>query len=179
MNSELRRGKWRSRMIKCSMLLCHHLIWNLWKTKESMPSFCNRKRILSLAIVLYFSIYAASPLLCVYAIRSSESLHAAGTGSAYRTDSHIFLYELICLTLESKHSKEKPQPIAGVLLLKKRAILSDDKVSNLIRLADIAKLNEHLTFFSDPSLSLSRLSTFSSYDNYPLLFSGLSPPQST
>jgi hypothetical protein len=144
-----------------------------------MLAFCNRKQIFSLAIALYFSIYAASPLFYVCAEqRSSEGLHAVGTESAYGTDLHIFLYELIYSTFDSEYSKEKPEPIAGILLRKKRAVLSDDKASNLIRIADIAKLNEHLFFLSDTSFPISMLSVFNSYENFPLLFSGLSPPQS-
>ena len=144
-----------------------------------MLAFCNRKRIFSLVIALYFSIYAASPLFYVCAKqRPSEGLHAVGTESAYGTDLHIFLYDLIYSTFDSKYSKEKPEPIAGILLLKKRAVLSDDKASNLICIADIAKLNEHLFFLSDPSFSISMPSLCNSYENFPLLFSGLSPPQS-
>ena len=145
-----------------------------------MLAFCNRKRIFSLAIVIYFSIYAASPLFYVSAKqRPSEDLHAVGTESSYGTDLHIFLYDLIYSTFDSKCSKEKPEPIAGILLLKKRAVLADDRASTLICIADIANLNEHLFFLSDPSFSISMPPLCNSYENFPLLFSGLSPPQST
>ena len=145
-----------------------------------MLAFCDRKRIFSLAIVLYFSIYAASPLFYVYTKqRPSEGLYAVGTESAYGTNLHIFLYDLIYSTFNSKYSKENPEPIAGILLLKKRAVLSDDKASNRICIADIAKLNEHLLSLSDPSFSISVLSVCKSCENFQLLFSGLSPPQST
>jgi hypothetical protein len=40
-------------------------------------------------------------------------------------------------------------------------------------------LNEHLFFLSDPSFSISMLSLCNSYENFPLLFSDLSPPQFT
>jgi hypothetical protein len=36
-----------------------------------------------------------------------------------------------------------------------------------------------LFFLSDPSFSISMLSPCNTYKNFPLLFSGLSPPQST
>ena len=162
------------------MLLCPCLTKHFKKIKGPMLAFCNRKRIFSLAIVLYFSIYAASPLFYVCAKqRPSEGLHAVGTESAYRTDVHIFLYDLIYSTFDSKYSKKNPEPIAGILLLKKRAVLSDDKALNNICIADIARLNEHLFFLSDPSFSISMLSPCNTYKNFPLLFSGLSPPQST
>jgi len=90
-----------------------------------MTSLYNRKKIFSLAIVLYFSISATSPLIYICANpKSPEVLLATKTNSAYRTDLHIILYEIICSTFSSKRSKEISKPITGLLLLKKKAVLS-------------------------------------------------------
>lgn len=143
-----------------------------------MTSSYNRRQIFILAIVLYFSIYATSPLIYICANpKSPEGLLATKTDSAYRTDLHIFLYELICSTLASNRSKEISKPITGVLLLKKRAVLSDDEASTLIRLADMADLNERVMFSNKPSILISVLKVYKSSENFQRLSSGLSPPQ--
>lgn len=143
-----------------------------------MTSFYNKKWIFSLAIVLYFSIYAASPLFYICSTpKSPEGLLATKADLTYRTGLHIFLCEFICSTFESKRIKEMAKPIAEFLLLKKRAVLSDGEASILIRLADMAQPNERLMFSTDPSISISMLSVYNSYENFQRLFSGLSPPQ--
>ena len=143
-----------------------------------MTSCYNRKRIFSLAVVLYFSIYAASPLFYICSTtKSPEGLLATKADSTYRTGLHIYLYEFICSTFESKRIKEMAKPIIGFLLLKKRAILSDDEASTLIRVADLAQLNERLLFSNDPSISISLLQVYKYHENFQRLCSGLSPPQ--
>jgi hypothetical protein len=143
-----------------------------------MISFFNKKQIFGLALVLYFSIYAASPLLYTGANQKSpEGLRATKTDSAYGTDLHIFLYELICSTFVSKSSKEPSKPIAVILLLKKRAVLSEDKASILIHMADMAMLDTRLMFSADHSFPISIRFVYNAYENLPRLFSGLSPPQ--
>ena len=144
-----------------------------------MISFWNRKLLLSLAFVLYFSIYAISPLLCNGAKQNSpQDFPATKNSSAYRADLHIFIYDLICSTFLSKNRNETPKPfLGGILFLKKRAVLSDDKVSNLIRLSDIVVLDDQLLFPSNPPISIAILLQHHASDNFLNQFSGLSPPQ--
>lgn len=141
--------------------------------------FCfNKKRIFGIALVLYFSIYAASPLLYIDAKQKSpEGLCATKNETADRTGLHIYLYELICSTFVSNSSKETSKPIAVILLLKKRAVLSEDKVSTLIHLADMAMLDTRLMFSTNPSFPISMHVVYNACENFPRLFSGLSPPQ--
>jgi hypothetical protein len=137
-----------------------------------------KKRIFGLALILYFSIYAASPLLYIDAKQKSpEGLCATKTEATYRTDLHIYLYELICSTFVSKSIKETSKPIAVILLLKKRAVLSEDKASTRIHLADMAMLDTRLMFSTNPSFPISMQVVYNACENFPRLFSGLSPPQ--
>ncbi|MGO9379698.1 MAG: hypothetical protein ACLP29_14290 [Dissulfurispiraceae bacterium] len=143
-----------------------------------MISCFKKKQIFGLALVLYFSIYAASPLLYTGVNQKSpEGLRATKTEAAYRTDLHIYLYELICSTFVSKSGKETSNPIAVILLLKTRAVLSEDKASTLIHLADMAMLDTRLMFSNNPSVPISMHGIYNAYENSPRLFSGLSPPQ--
>jgi hypothetical protein len=145
-----------------------------------MISCFKKKRIFGLALVLYFSIYAASPLLYAGANQKTpEGIRATKTDSVYGSDLHIYLYELIYSTFASKSSKETSKPIAAILLLKKRAVLSEDKASTLIHLADLAMLDVRLIFPTNPSFPVSMHVVYNAYENFPRLFSGLSPPQQT
>jgi hypothetical protein len=143
-----------------------------------MISCFKKKRIFGLALVLYFSIYAASPLLYAGANQKTpEGIRATKTDFVYGSDLHIYIYELIYSTFASKSSKETSKPIAAILHLKKRAVLSEDKASILIHLADVAMLDVRLIFPTNPSFPVSMHVVYNAYENFPRLFSGLSPPQ--
>jgi hypothetical protein len=146
--------------------------------KEQMISLCNRKKVFSLTVVIYFSIYAASPLIYICAKqKTSECFSATKDYCKYGPDLHIFIYEFICSIDASKSCHETSNPITGILLLKKRTVLSEDKASTLINLSNMAELKDILMVSSDPSFALSMSSIDNSYENSPKLFSGLSPPR--
>ncbi len=146
--------------------------------KEQMMSSCNRKKIFNLAVVIYFSIYAVSPLIYICAKQKTpECFSAIKTDCKYGPDLHIFLYEFICSIVASKSCHETSNPISGILLLKKRTVLSEDKASTLIHLSNMAELNDMVMGLSDPSFALSVSSIDNSCENAPKLFSGLSPPR--
>lgn len=140
--------------------------------------FYNKKQqIFSLAVVIYFFIYASSPLLYTSDKRGqAQSRSATKKAAALSADLHIFIYDLIFSTLTSERGKETSGPISGFLSLKKRAILSDDSASTLTRLNDEAELNEHLTFSTDFSSSISTVSADNSCENFPRSFQGCHRP---
>ena len=143
-----------------------------------MISLCNRKKVFSLTVVIYFSIYAASPLIYICAKqKTTECFSATNTDCKYGPDLHIFLYEFVCSIVTSKSCHETSNPITGILLLKKRTVLSEDKASTLIHLSNMAELNDMMIGLSDPSFALSVSSIDNSCENAPKLFSGLSPPR--
>ena len=143
-----------------------------------MISFCNRKKIFGLTVVIYFSIYAVSPLIYICAKQKTpECFSAAKDDCKYGPDLHIFICEFICSIVASKSCHETSNPITGILLLKKRAVLSEDKASTLIHLSNMAELNDMVMVLSDPSFALSVSSIDISCENAPKLFSGLSPPR--
>jgi len=139
-----------------------------------------KKRILGLAMVLYFTVYASSPLIYIDKKHNSSLLpNTQRSTSSYSTDLRIFLYELICSTLSSGVSTETQKPIAGILLLKKRAVLSEDKVSTLFRLVDISNLDEYLPFYSGSIKEVAINSLDHKNENCARIYSGLSPPQNS
>src|SRR5664279_3200878 len=123
--------------------------------KEQMISFCNRKKIFGLTVVIYFSIYAVSPLIYICAKQKTpECFSATKDDCKYGPDLHIFLFEFICSIAASKSCHETSNPIHGILLLKKRTVLSEDKASTLIHLSNMAELNDMVMVPSDPSFAL-------------------------
>jgi hypothetical protein len=143
-----------------------------------MKSFFDRKRILSLVFLLYFSVYASSPLLSFRDGQMSlRGCDEADSPSGYSKNFHIYLYDLICSNLFPRNNAGVPKAAAGVILLKKRAVLSDE-TAKLIRLSDASGqdnnppfLNYYVTVLlpSRPSI----ISAWIPSNLYP----GLSPPQ--
>ncbi len=143
-----------------------------------MKTLFDRKRILGLVFFLYFSVYAASPLFSFsegqMSLRGSDD---PGFPSAYSKNFHIYLYDLLCSNLFPKKKADFPRSPSGVILLKKRAVLSDE-TAKLIRLSDVSSQNNSPLFIRDNAvthlLSLPRAVNKTIFLN---LYYGLSPPQ--
>lgn len=143
-----------------------------------MKTFFDRKRILSLVFFLYFSVYAASPLFSFsegqMQLRGPDD---PGFPSAYSKNFHIYLYDLLCSNLFRKNKADFPRSASGVILLKKRAVLSDE-TAKLIRLSDVLSQNNSPLFICDDAetqlLSLPRAVNKTVFLNR---YFGLSPPQ--
>ena len=136
------------------------------------------RRFLTLAFIVYFSLYVASPLFspCNYE-KKTRTAYAANTGTAFSIDLHIFLYDLIFSMLHSPEHEAASKPLTGVLLLKKRALLPDKYPIKLVRLSyvlvphaeSMSSITRHVDVLF-PSL------LYSYFVHY--VYSGLSPPQS-
>ncbi|HTZ18595.1 MAG TPA: hypothetical protein VMB78_09175 [Dissulfurispiraceae bacterium] len=143
-----------------------------------MKSFFDRKRIVSFVFLLYFSVYAASPI-CSF-IDKRASLRGCGEAESpadYSRDFHIYLYDLICSNLFDWNNAGAQKTASGVILLKKRAVLSDE-TAKLIRLSDVLSENDNPPLFSTGIAGpLHYLSPAGSPWIFSGLYSGLSPPR--
>jgi len=142
-----------------------------------MNSFFDSRKFISFVFLLYFSVYASSPLYSF--THNSESLRGPGgaeSTAACSRDLHIYLYDLICHRLFPENDTNAPKTASGVILLKKRAVVSNE-TAKLIHLSDVLSHNNIPSFFcGDLAASVQFPSSTASPWKFSELYSGLSPP---
>lgn len=144
---------------------------------NGVKKYSNTIKFISLAFLIYFSIYASSPLLYTYDRNAILAARCAADASAsYCKGLHIYLYELICSNFLERTAND-PRPAAAIFLLKKRAVLSDYDPHKLLRAEEASFQSSHNPLseglFSRPVCSISIQESTGDFER---LHSGLSPP---
>jgi hypothetical protein len=138
----------------------------------------NEYSVLGCLLLVYFVIYAISPLSYTYTVsKIAERVCAAKGKTDLEKNFSIFLLEAICARIDAKKNIDQANSGVKVLVRKARAILPENASLTFAPLG-ILPLFAHICSLSDNSSS--RLSAFSngqhSVCEVDTQHSGLSPP---
>ena len=138
----------------------------------------NKQVILSSLFIIYYVVYAVSPLSYTYTVkRIVEGISAANRTTGPQKKLSIFLLELVYSGINAKKDVDQNSSTERVLIRKTRAILPENTNSRF------APLGTHALFEDVCSLSDNSVSGRLVYSNqqksgwqFNALHSGLSPP---
>lgn len=138
----------------------------------------NKQPILGYLFLIYYVVYAVSPLSYTYTVkRIVEGISTANGTSGPQKRLNIFLLELICSKLDSKKDLDQNNATDRVLIRKSRAILPESASVKLTPSENLLFLGHIMPFFDNSS---SRLLVSSDEGNSSLrvnpLHSGPAPP---
>jgi hypothetical protein len=134
--------------------------------------------VLGFLLLIYFVIYATSPLSYTFAAgKVAEKVCTANGKTALGNNFNIFLLELVCARIDAKKNTDLPNSGLRVLIRKARATLPENAASMF---APLGVLTSFAYISSFPYNSSSRLPAYSSGQR-PVCqgatqHSGLSPP---
>jgi hypothetical protein len=138
----------------------------------------NAYSVLGYLLLIYFAIYATSPLSYSFAVsKISERVYPAKGKTDLGKNFSIFLLEVICARIDAKKDIDQANSGVKVLIRKARAILPETADSTFAP-SGILTLFTFLSSLSDNSSS--RLSAYSNGQHFACdvdtRHSGLSPP---
>lgn len=131
-----------------------------------------KKNYFHLLFLLYFSIYAVSPLLYHYEYREAGSLNEIAAPGL-----RLFLVDILFSRLIRQGEQESNSSVP-ILLKKKRAAVSSDKVNNIEK-TPIKYIGKARDLTGKPALlhiAEARNSRLQFHQDFYLYHSGLSPP---
>ena len=138
----------------------------------------NKQAILSSLCLMYFVVYAISPLTYTYTVKKIvDTIRTANETSDSGKSLNIFLLEVICAKIDVKNSISQSHSTVRVFIRKVRAILPEI-VKSRFASAENLKLSEGISSLSDNSSSR-QLVSFNQQKvrwQFNPLHSGLSPP---
>ena len=143
-----------------------------------MTNLYKKKYILTPGFILYFFIYAISPLSHSLSTKNIIGTFPARDGApGLSTSVNIFVWELICSKLSSGNTASSSDSNDRILFRKARAILPPDTNIKIAHLESVSVVESKFICFDH---SLSRLAIpvdrRSPLQDYRPLHSGLSPP---
>jgi hypothetical protein len=138
----------------------------------------NKKYIFSTIFLLYFIVFAISPLSYSYTARKmARNFSAPDKVFCLSKGIDIFFWELICKKLVSKNDISHSDSPATIFFRKARAILSEDITTKIVHFEDVSVAKSYVAPVAYPLSKLAIL--FDGQDplqkHRPLL-SGPSPP---
>ena len=138
----------------------------------------NKQTIICCLFLIYYIVYAISPLSSTYTYKNIvEGISTANGTADPQKRLNIFLLELIYSRIDAKKDADQNNETERVLIRKARAILPENANSRFAPLVTLA-LFEGLNLLSDNSVSGSLVSSNQQKPKWQFntLHSGLSPP---
>jgi len=135
--------------------------------------------VLGYLLLIYFVVYAISPLSCSYTVsKIADSIYTANGASGSETKLDIFLLKVICARIDAKKNVDQANSRVMILIRKARAILPENANSVFAPLG-ILILFAFIALRSDNSSS--RLSAYlqnvaREFNEFNPLHSGPAPP---
>ena len=138
----------------------------------------NKQAIISCLFLIYYIVYAISPLSYTYSVKTIVKGISAEKGTPYpQKRLNIFLLELICSKIDANKDVDQNNATDRVLIRKTRAILPENTNSRVAPVGTLT-LFEGFCLLSDNSVSGSLASSNQQKSRWQFnaLHSGLSPP---
>ncbi len=142
-----------------------------------MNNFLNKKRFTNFFFLLYFLVYAITPLS--YSFINKSSGNSLLDKSQYNTTNfHLYTLDVICSYISNLSSAQSNDFSSQFILLrKKRAILPEEDLQKSLKPVHCAVINNDGIFFESPVLSSFVLNKETKPSkSFSSSFSGLSPP---
>lgn len=144
-----------------------------------MMSRPNKRALFGLLYCVYFLLYATSPLSYSHAAEISlDNIDTWDKASLVSREIKLFFWELLCSEITLERAVPAPDTSFGVLLRKKRAVISDNGLSGPKLLKNAVSIVESgFSPASYPSSSLEESFNLSGPSQHLLCYRcGLSPP---